>query len=301
MDYVREPDGWLETEYGRIAMFQPSGGSNIDPATVAAFGKEWRKFGAFSDDDISRIGDEYFDIVDREMLGDSLVALDLGCGSGRWTRYIASSYGFVEAVDPSEAVLTAAALTQDLDNVRVTQASVDTIPFADDSFDFLLCLGTLHHIPDTSAALAAAAKKLKPGGWMLLYSYYALENRGPIYRAVFALSSLVRRLVSRLPGQLKRPFCDLIAVLVYLPAISVARLIGVVLGDRAFNSLPLSYYANKSWFVIRNDALDRFGTPLEQRFTKDQIRGMMTVAGLGDIRFSQRAPFWHAVGRKPNS
>ena len=298
MDYTLQPDGWLETEHGRIARFRTDGDSNIDPATVASFGHEWRRFQNFSDEEIARIGDEYFDIVEPHMLGQGCVALDLGCGSGRWTRYVAPRCGFVEALDPSEAVLATAALTDDLDNVRVTQASADTIPFVDDAFDFILCLGALHHIPDSAAALAAAVRKLKPGGWILLYIYYALETRGPLYRTLFWLSNLARRSISRLPRRLKEVSSDLIAALVYVPFVGLARLTRALFGERAFQRIPLHYYVNKSWFVIRNDALDRFGTPLEQRFTKAQTREMMEAAGLGEIRFSEQAPFWHAVGRK---
>ena len=49
---------------------------------------------------------------------------------------------------------------------------------------------------------------------------------------------------------------------------------------------------------MRTDARDRFGTPLEHRFTKIQIKSMMEVAGLKEIRFSDRAPFWCVVGVK---
>ena len=58
MDYTLQPDGWLETEHGRIARFRTDGDSNIDPATVASFGHEWRRFQNFSDEEIARIGDD---------------------------------------------------------------------------------------------------------------------------------------------------------------------------------------------------------------------------------------------------
>jgi hypothetical protein len=51
---------------------------------------------------------------------------------------------------------------------------------------------------------------------------------------------------------------------------------------------------------MRTDALDRFGTRLEQRYTKAEIEEMMKRAGLVDIRFSDSAPFWCAVGYKKN-
>ena len=49
---------------------------------------------------------------------------------------------------------------------------------------------------------------------------------------------------------------------------------------------------------MRTDALDRFGTSLEQRFTRDEIKQMMCNAGLENIKFSDSKPFWVAVGFK---
>jgi hypothetical protein len=46
------------------------------------------------------------------------------------------------------------------------------------------------------------------------------------------------------------------------------------------------------------DALDRFGTRLEQRMTRAQIKALMETAGLTDIRFRDAVPFWCALGRK---
>jgi ribosomal protein S14 len=49
---------------------------------------------------------------------------------------------------------------------------------------------------------------------------------------------------------------------------------------------------------MRTDALDRFGTRLERRFTRSQIQSMMERAGLERICFREAAPFWCALGYK---
>ena len=46
------------------------------------------------------------------------------------------------------------------------------------------------------------------------------------------------------------------------------------------------------------DALDRFGTKLEKRFTKSEIKNLMKDCGLTDIQFSNSTPFWVAIGYK---
>jgi NDP-sugar pyrophosphorylase family protein len=63
-------------------------------------------------------------------------------------------------------------------------------------------------------------------------------------------------------------------------------------------SLPLSYYRNHSLYTMKTDSRDRFGTPLEKRFTREQIREMMEQAGLQNIVFREKEPFWCAVGTK---
>ena len=63
-------------------------------------------------------------------------------------------------------------------------------------------------------------------------------------------------------------------------------------------NLPLSAYRYCSFYTMRTDSLDRFGTRLEQRFTKNQINQMMIESGLKNISFNETVPFWCAVGTK---
>ena len=298
--YDREPTRIIHGDVGSIASFcDASSDANIDWATVDAFGEEWTRFPTFDEGELSVTGDQYFDIVGTEMLVTDSQVLDVGCGSGRWARYLAMRAGFIEAVDPSNAVFPAQVFLADLKNVRVTQAGVDELPFPDESFDFVFSLGVLHHIPDTKAAMRRCVEKLKPGGYFLVYLYYDLDNRSRLFQWLFECSTLVRRFISRLPRTAKHVACEVIAFSVYLPMVTVVRLLRRIpgLGGLAIR-LPLAYYWDKSLRIIRNDALDRFGTPLEQRFSREEIRTMMLHCALDEILFSEQPPFWHAVGRK---
>ena len=114
------------------------------------------------------------------------------------------------------------------------------------------------------------------------------------FRAVWKLSDLLRRAIFRLPNSVKHMATDALAVFVYWPLARLCR-VGELLG---FNtaSLPLYAYRAASFYTMRTDARDRFGTPLERRFSRDQIAGMMAAAGLIDVQFSDAAPYWCAVG-----
>jgi SAM-dependent methyltransferase len=289
---------YIDTPNRRIQRVEQIG-HNIDDKTVRAFGDEWQAFHAFSDADIERVGAQYFDIVSPDMLNETHTVLDLGCGSGRFMQYLLPRVQHIVGIDPSDAIFAADALLGKTTKVSLCQTDLSCVPYPDEHFDFVYCLGVLHHIPDTQQALCDATTKLKKGGWFLLYIYYNLDNRGAMYRAIFAVANWIRNRVSAMPKRAKHLACDILAIVLYMPLVLLCRLlkiIGVPLAIR--ERLPLQFYENQSFYIIRNDALDRFGTPLEQRFSRQQIAEMMQVAGLSDIRFSENAPFWHVVGKK---
>lgn len=270
---------------------------NADSKTVESFGDEWNRFASFTKEETKRAGDQYFDIVTDEMVNADTIALDIGCGTGRWSKYLSPRVKFIEAVDPGEAVRAAVPFTVSSQNIRITQAGYGSLPFEKESFDFVFSLGVVHHLPDTEAAIREAATMVKKNGWLLLYIYYSLDNRGVMFRLLFGISDLVRRLVSKMPRGLKFFVCEVIAIFVYLPFVLLAKLLRIF-GGSLWKKIPLAYYSDKPWKVIRNDSLDRFGTPLEKRFSKKEIEQMLERSGMHDIRFSANEPYWHVIARK---
>jgi SAM-dependent methyltransferase len=296
-EFLRFPEKIIRTKYREINLFDIDG-KNIDKKVVGEFGDEWLKFTNHDDDLVEKGGREYFDILSDDMVNKTTYVLDIGCGAGRWTKYLTSKAGFIEAVDPSQAIFAADELLGNIKNVRLSQASVETLPFADETFDFVMSIGVLHHIPDTRKALYDCVKKVKKGGYFFVYLYYNLEDRGPFYTVLFKISDLIRRIVSRLPGKLKHFVCDLLAIVFYMPFVWAGRFCKLMGFNSLAKRMPLHGYQNRSFFMIRNDTLDRFGTRLEQRFSKEQITEMMTGAGLTDIIISPGIPLYHAVGKK---
>lgn len=181
-------------------------------------------------------------------------------------------------------------------NTSFLNASVGMLPIDDASLDFAYSLGVLHHVPDTAAAVAAVAAKLKKGAPFLVYLYYAFDNRSFAYRTLWRVSDGIRRVVSRLPHSLRYLVSQAIAALVYWPLARMALVMDRL--GKLPGGWPLAYYRDKPFYVLRTDSLDRFGTRLEQRFSRHQIRSMLEDAGFVNIRFSDRAPYWCAIGVK---
>jgi ubiquinone/menaquinone biosynthesis C-methylase UbiE len=296
-NYNRAPDYVVYSKKRQINVFNIDG-QNIDKKVVDEFGEEWLKFNGFTDKQIKDTGDEYFDIINEKIVNKNTYPIDIGCGTGRWTKYLASRAGFIEAVDPSNAIFAADKLLDDIENVRLAKASVETLPFADETFDFAMSIGVLHHIPDTQQAIIDCVKKIKKGGYFYIYLYYKLDERGFLFRTLFKLSDFIRSIISKFPTKIKHIVCDIIAVVVYVPVILLVRFFSST-GLKSFaKKMPLNAYVNRSFFIIRNDALDRFGTRLEKRFSQKEIIEMMQNSGLTNILISDGIPYYHAIGQK---
>lgn len=271
---------------------------NVDSLTVAGFGKEWARFdqAPLSEEERRRIFAAYFAVFPWHLVTNQAIGADIGCGSGRWAVLVAPRVGLLHCVDPSDAIDVAITTCRGHENVRFHRTDVDSLPFEDGSLDFAYSLGVLHHVPDTAGAIRTIVQKLKRGAPLQLYLYYAFDNRPTWFRALWRVSDAIRKVASRTPFGLRYFLTQVAAVVVYWPLARIARLLETfrLLPD----AFPLAQYRDKSFYTMRTDALDRFGTRLEKRFSRSEISEMMSAAGLDHVVFSPRPPFWCCVGIK---
>ena len=102
---------------------------------------------------------------------------------------------------------------------------------------------------------------------------------------------------SRLPRRIRHFVADTLAFTIYLPLARLARVVEKLGKDPS--GLPLFQYRSRSFYVMRNDALDRFGTRLEKRFSRHQVVELFHGAGLEEVVFSNDPPWWVALGWRP--
>lgn len=270
---------------------------NVDRRLVKGFGHEWSRFTneALSDAELHEMLDLYTKVFPWDDLPPDAEGFDAGCGSGRWARFFAPRVGLLHCVDASEAALDVARETLARNaNVEFHHEDLSSLSLSDRSCDFGYCLGVLHHIPDTEHALATCVAKLKPGAPFLVYLYYDLGGRGWLQRRLFNVATMVRAVVARLPPRARAVVADVLAAIVYWPLARFSRLYERVGLDPS--PIPLCQYRNRSFYVMRNDSLDRFGTRLEKRYSKDEVRVLLEGAGLVNVQFADGPPWWVAVG-----
>lgn len=91
--------------------------------------------------------------------------LDLSCGDMQMLAAAADITRHTRGLDFSPAALMAG--RERYGPLAVVQGDAQRLPFADDSFDRLSCIGSLEHYPDASAALREIRRALAPGGRVL--------------------------------------------------------------------------------------------------------------------------------------
>tara|TARA_B100001173_G_C16013947_1_gene558916 strand:+ start:1476 stop:2330 length:855 start_codon:yes stop_codon:yes gene_type:complete len=269
---------------------------NVDWDVVNDFGTEWEEFqfDSYDLDILKETWNQYFDIFPWEDIPENAEGFDMGCGSGRWAQFVISKVGRLNCIDPSSAIHVAESNLNKYDNAFFFKETVDECSLENESQDFGYSLGVLHHIPDTQKAIKDCAIKLKKGAPFLLYLYYDFEDKPALFKFIWKLTNLLRlKVISKLPPKTKKVICGFIAISIYFPFAKFSKLLEI-LGFNVEN-IPLSDYRNKSFYIMNNDSLDRFGTKLEQRFSKNDITNMLINAGFDKVKFSENTPYWTCI------
>ena len=272
---------------------------NIDKKVVDDFGFEWDKFdhSELSENELKEAFEQYFGIFPLEELNKQSTGFDMGCGSGRWAKMIANRVGTLNCIDPSEkAIEVAKKNLAEFSNINFITRSVDNVEIDEQSQDFGFCLGVLHHVPDTLGGIKSCSKLLKKGAPFLIYLYYNFENKPMWFQFVWRITDVFRRFICILPLQLKVFLSALIALFIYYPLARLSKNLARFGVD--VSNIPLQDYRNKAFYFMRNDALDRFGTRLEKRFTKLEIKSMLEDSDFENIQFSDSMPHWVCIARK---
>lgn len=144
---------------------------------AAAFGLQWLEFAKTQLD--SYIGLPISEARLERCLGEPLPnlkgknVLEAGSGAGRFTEVLLKHGALVHTFDYSEAV-EANKTNNDLPpnpNLQICQADIREIPYPDDDFDYVICLGVIQHTPNPEETIKALYSKVKPGGKLVLDHY----------------------------------------------------------------------------------------------------------------------------------
>lgn len=125
------------------------------------------------------------------------IVLDVGCGSGNFTRPLAMQVpgGYAAGVDLSPRSLLEGARERRrlrVGNMELIHGTALDLPFGDGRFDVVNCSGTFHILPDKERALRELYRVLAPGGRLVLGTFRLPPGRlwglgARVTRALFGL------------------------------------------------------------------------------------------------------------------
>lgn len=202
----------------------------------------------------------------------SIRVLDAGCGTGVSTEYIShlNPEAEVLGIDLSErAIATATQRCQSsgATNVQFRQLSIYDVDQLEGEFDWINCVGVIHHMPDPLKGLRALATKLAPGGFIHLFVYAAIGRRE---------ISLVQRAIALVQGDQRGDYTD-----------------GVQVGRQIFASLPegnrIKQRERDRWAMEnqRDECFaDMYVHPQEVDYTLDALFNLIDASGLEFVGFS---------------
>jgi ubiquinone/menaquinone biosynthesis C-methylase UbiE len=108
-------------------------------------------------------------LLEMAELRDATDFLEIGCGNGEVSKYIARNYvGKVIAtdIDPDQIAIARKG-SGNISNLRFQVADAVELPFEDESFDVVIAFGVLHHIDKWDTAMAEIIRVLRPGGYLI--------------------------------------------------------------------------------------------------------------------------------------
>lgn len=272
---------------------------NLENKVIKDFGHEWKYFDHKKrDHKIQKESfNQYFSNFPFKLLKKNSVGFDAGCGTGRWAKFILEKDLKLNCIEPSEAIYIAKKNLKNFQKVNFINKTIKNCNLKPNSHHFGYCLGVLHHTNDVKKNLLKCNQILKKDAPFLLYLYYNFENKTKIFKFIWWISNLARIIISKTPFVFKKIICFIIAILIYFPLAKLNLFLNKLVPARKID-LPLNYYKNKDFYIMYNDALDRFGTKIEKRFSKEEIRTLLIETGFKNIKFNNSMPYWTVLSYK---
>ena len=218
--------------------------------------------------------------------------LDAGCGTGSGTDYLIhqNPQAEVTAIDLSEKALAVAkerchrsgVIAKHAKPVQFFNLKLEEATQLEGEFDFINCVGVLHHLPEPEKGIEALAKKLKPGGILHIFVYAEL-GRWEI--------SLMQKAIALLQGEQRGDYRD-----------------GVKVGRTLFANLPednrIVQQEKKLWSLEnhRDESFaDMYVHPQEIDYNVETLFDLIDASGLDFVGFSN-PKYWQLerlVGQAP--
>ena len=253
---------------------------------ASGFGIEWTKHGRTQYDSYSSATVSEARLFretrwPRDLAGQ--VILEVGSGSGRFTEQAASTGAMVVSMDYSYAVDANYASNGNKNNVFIVQGDIFKMPFKEDFFDKLFCIGVLQHTPNPEKAFMCLPPYLKSGGNMTIDVYRKMGSVKRLLNTKYWVRPLTKKVAPEILYRwCKRyvnimwPVANVINKFPYGRSINRKLLIADYTG--VYN---LSYEMLKEWAIL--DTFDMLSPVYDNPQTLQTVERWFSVAKMLNV------------------
>lgn len=202
------------------------------------------------------------------------MGIDIGSGCGYDTYIMAKRNPLVKIIslDISDGVYKTKQLTYGLNNVRVIKGSVLNLPIKNDTFDFAYSFGVLHHTREPEYGLREINRIIKKDAPAFLYLYEDHSENSMKHYAI-KIISIYRIITTKIPQRILYFLCYLASPFIVLAFSYPSRILRKFKATQSLSQkIPFNFGTHL--FSVAGDLYDRFGAPIEQRFSEQEAYNM---------------------------
>lgn len=269
--------------------------ADLKRATQRSFGYQWTQFA-----DMVEANREHFLTyiapVESSFFKGKF-GLDVACGFGRHLYYAREFGARMIGVDFSDAIRSARRILGGQAGTSLVKGDIYHLPFRREIFDFIYCLGALHHLPDPETGFQSLLPYLKNGGAVFIWVYSKKR------RTLNTILEAVRTITTHLPLGFLKHLCWVLTLIDYYGFIYPYLSLGPLFGRAGINLWApprIRTYAKFPFRVCYADWFDRLATPIRYYYDENDLEQWASRAGLRDVVISPTGLYGYSLlGYKP--